>query len=68
MSKDNRIFKPELMNEQDKKVMNEALDSFYEKNYGKGVEERIQKARENNPNIITVDGKLYDKRYYKGGN
>ena len=45
--------------------MNEAIDSFYKKHYGKTEEER-EKEREANPNYIKVNGKWYDKRYYKG--
>lgn len=70
MKKDNRIFRPEQMNENDKQVMNEALDSFFDNAYGKGAEERIAKmneeARKNNPYLAFVDGKWVDTRYYKG--
>lgn len=61
-----RIFKREQLKKDDVKIMNEALDSFYEKHYGKGVQERIEAERKANPNIIEVNGKFYDKRYYKG--
>lgn len=63
---DNRIWKPEQLNKRDKEVMNNAIDSFYEKHYGKGIEERQEERMMNNPNYIQINGKLYDKRYYKG--
>lgn len=65
--KDNRIFRPEQMNEKDVKVMNEALDSFYKKHYNKKSDEEREAEMAENPNLIKIDGKWYDKRYYKGG-
>lgn len=56
MKKDNRIVRPELMTEKDRKVMDEAIDSFYEKHYG-------DKETELKPYEVVVDGKKYDTRY-----
>lgn len=64
--RDNRIIKEEQLNERDKVVINEAVDIFYDQHYGEGFKERQESALRNNPNIIERDGKLYDKRYYKG--
>lgn len=64
--KDNRIFRPEQMSEKDVKVMNEALDRFQKKHYKFKTDEEIEAEMAENPNLIKVDGKWYDKRYYKG--
>ena len=63
MTNDNRIFRPEQMSENDKKIFNEALDSFYDKHYGDGLTERLEAERKADPDIIEVDGKRYNKKY-----
>ena len=63
---DKRIIREELLNEKDKKIMNEAIDNFYDEHYGKKVDDRIEEELRNNPNYIQIDGKWYDKRYHKG--
>lgn len=69
MKKDNRIYRPERLSDKEKKGMVEAVNSFYDKHYGKGCKDRKQAELEkikNDPNTIIVNGKMYDKRYYKG--
>lgn len=63
MKDDKRIFRPEQMSERDKAVMNEALDSFYDKHYGDGLTERLEAERKGDPDVIEVDGKRYNKKY-----
>lgn len=63
MKDDKRIFRSEQMNENDKKVMNEALDSFYDKHYGKDLEDRLEAERKADPDVIEIDGVRYNKKY-----
>ena len=62
---DKRIIKEEQLNERDKNVMNEAIDNFYNEHYGEKADERIEEELKNDPNLIQVDGKWYDKRFLK---
>lgn len=64
--RNNRIFREGQMNKNDVKVMNEALDNFFKRNYAGKSEEEREAEREANPNYIKVDGKWYDQRIYKG--
>ena len=64
--KDTRIIREEQMTKKDQKIMSEALDSFYAKHYRDKTEEEVEAEMAANPNYIKVNGKWYDKRYYKG--
>lgn len=60
--KNTNIWKKQNLNNNEKEVLSSAIDKFYKENYEDA--ETIKVADEN---IIIVNGKRYDKRYYKKG-
>lgn len=58
--KDNRIIRPEQMNERDMQIMSEAIDAVLDKMYAP----RPSNIPEDK--IIVVNGVRYHKDYYKG--
>lgn len=61
MKRDRRIVRPEQLNEKDMKVLSEAIDEVLDKMYAP----RPSNIPEDK--IIVVNGVMYHKDYYKGG-
>lgn len=59
MKKDNRIVRPEQLNEKSLKGLQEGIEALRQKIYGESFDERMEK----DPNAVKINGKWYDKRY-----
>lgn len=68
MKKDNRIYRPELLTEEERYVFGEAVTSYVRKQMNEEEKRATDEVNEKlaSGEWIEKDGKLYDARYYRG--
>lgn len=59
--KNTNIWNKQNLNNHEKEVLSSVIDKFYKEHY-----EDVEAIKVADENIIIVNGKKYDKRYYKG--